>query len=147
MIEGVQVVNILSHNDERGYFREVFRFSEMFPDISIGQLSHSMAKAGVVKGWHGHKYQSQWNYLVCGKLKVALYDNRPSSPSYQEKMELAIDNSKGLIGYFFPPGVLHGYRCIEGPMNIIYVTSGTYDLDDEIRIDINKYSIPFLLSN
>ena len=37
------------------------------------------------------------------------------------------------IAYFFPPGIFHGYKCLEEPMNIIYVTSGVYDLDDEIR--------------
>ena len=62
MIDRVKIIELTTHEDDRGYFREIFRFSEQFEDVSVGQLSHSMVKEGVVKAWHGHVYQSQWNY-------------------------------------------------------------------------------------
>ena len=87
----------------------------------------------MIKAWHGHVYQSQWNYVVSGQIKVRLYDNRDDSQTLQEMMEFAAGEGAEPIAYFFPPGVLHGYQCTKGPMQIIYVTSGMYDLEDEVR--------------
>jgi len=140
MIEGVKTIKLKTHNDERGFFREIFRFEEQFPGVSVGQLSHSMVKEGVIKGWHGHVYQSQWNYVVSGKINVALFDDRKNSSTYRELMEFAVGDDGDALAYFFPPGVLHGYKCVSGPMHIIYVTSGIYDLDDEVRKKISYVS-------
>ena len=90
-------------------------------------------KEGIIKAWHGHVYQSQWNYVVTGQIRVALYDDRPNSSTYKETMEFILGDEAKPMAYFFPPGVLHGYQCMKGPMQIIYVTSGVYDLEDEIR--------------
>jgi dTDP-4-dehydrorhamnose 3,5-epimerase len=143
MIEGVIIKELVTHTDERGFFREIFRFSEEFEKISVGQLSHSLAKAGVVKAWHGHKGQSQWNYVVSGKLKVALYDNRSESSTYRETMEFLVGDEEKPTAYFFPPVVLHGYKCLKGPMHIIYVTSGVYELSDEVRISKDNPKIGY----
>ena len=140
MIKGVGVIKLKTHNDERGFFREIFRFEKQFLGVSVGQLSHSMVKEGVIKGWHGHLYQSQWNYVVSGKINVALFDDRQDSETFREVMEFAVGDDEDSVAYFFPPGVLHGYRCVSGPMHIIYVTSGIYDLDDEVRKKISYVS-------
>ena len=140
MIEGVKLIKLQTHNDERGFFREIFRFEEQFREVSVGQLSHSMVKEGVIKGWHGHVCQSQWNYVVTGNINVALYDDRKNSATYREVMEFDVGDDKESIAYFFPPGVLHGYKCLSGPMHIIYVTSDTYDIYDEVRKKISHVS-------
>ena len=134
MIDGVKIIELTTHGDDRGFFREIIRFPEQIAGITVGQLSHSMVNEGVVKAWHGHVYQSQWNYVVSGQIKVALFDNRKDSNTYEDTMELVAGEGVESIGYFFPPGVLHGYKCIHGPMQIIYVTSGVYDIDEEIRM-------------
>jgi len=136
MIEGVKIIDLKTHSDERGFFREIFRFSEQFDDIPVGQMSHSLVNEGVIKAWHGHVYQSQWNYVVSGKIQVALYDGRKDSSTYRKLMEFSA-GEEDIAGYFFPPGVLHGYKCVAGPMQIIYVTSGVYDLGDEIRVAVD----------
>ncbi len=138
MIDGVIIKELKTHIDERGFFREIIRFQEEFNDIDLGQLSHSLVNEGIIKGWHGHKVQSQWNYIVNGKIKVVLYDNRENSNTFREIMEFCAGDGENAKYYFFPPGVLHGYKCIKGPMNIIYVTSGIYDLNDEVRIPQNE---------
>ena len=139
MISDVKILKIKSNTDDRGFFREIFRFKEQFKNIKVGQLSHSYIKRGIVKGWHGHVYQSQWNYVISGSLKVALFDNRPTSPSYKNILEIDIDKSNP-TGYFFPPGVLHGYYCFDSSVQMLYVTSGVYDLQDEIRTPMNNYN-------
>ena len=143
MIDGVKIVELTTHVDNRGFFREVFRFAEEFEDVPVGQLSHSLVNEGVIKAWHGHVYQSQWNYVVSGQIKVALYDNRKKSATYKETMEVPTGDNVEPIAYFFPPGVLHGYKCLKGPMQIIYVTSGVYDLEDEIRMTNENLNLDF----
>ncbi|HCX25209.1 MAG TPA: hypothetical protein DHN29_25075 [Cytophagales bacterium] len=133
MIDGIKIVKLSTHGDERGFFREIFRFSEQFNGVPVSQLSHSKVNEGVVKAWHGHVYQSQWNYVVSGQIKVGLYDNRRDSATFRETTEFVAGGRVEPIAYFFPPGVLHGYKCTQGPLQIIYVTSGVYDLKDEIR--------------
>jgi dTDP-4-dehydrorhamnose 3,5-epimerase-like enzyme len=54
--------------------------------------------------------------------------------TYRETMEFLIGDDEKPMAYYIPPGVLHGYKCLKGPMQIIYVTSGVYDLSDEVRI-------------
>ena len=44
-------------------------------NIPVGQISHSEVNEGVVKGWHGHVHQHQWNYVVSGKAKAVLKDS------------------------------------------------------------------------
>lgn len=133
MIDGVIIKNLITHSDERGFFREIFRFTEDFPNVTVGQLSHSLVNEGVIKAWHGHLIQSQWNYVVSGRIKVVLYDDRKNSKTFKESMEFLVGENESAKAYFFPCGVLHGYMCLNGPMNIVYVTSSTYDITDEIR--------------
>jgi dTDP-4-dehydrorhamnose 3,5-epimerase len=134
MIEGVVFKELITHVDERGFFRELIRVTDDFFAEGFGQLSHSLVYPGVVKAWHAHKTQVQWTYVICGLLKVALHDYRPKSPSYRETMEFLSGDNQPVCVYCFPPGVAHGYKCIHGPAYVLYVTSSVYDPEDEIRI-------------
>jgi len=134
MIAGVQFKPLVTHADERGFFRELIRSTDPIFAAGFGQLSHSLVHPGVVKGWHGHRQQHQWNYVVNGLIKVALHDAREDSSTRGQTLELLVGDHQPCQIYSFPPGVLHGYRCVAGPMNILYITSGTYNLDDEVRV-------------
>jgi dTDP-4-dehydrorhamnose 3,5-epimerase len=143
MIDGVSFKQLVTHTDERGFFRELIRKTDDFFGPGFGQLSHSLVFTGVIKAWHAHKYQYQWNYVLSGLAKVILYDLRPESATRGEMMEfLAGDNQPAQV-YCFPPGVVHGYKCIQGPMHILYVTSGTYDLEDEVRLPFDSSEIGY----
>jgi dTDP-4-dehydrorhamnose 3,5-epimerase len=143
MIKGVEFKELTTHADDRGFFREVIRVTDGCFKAGFGQLSHSLVYGGVVKAWHGHKKQTQWNYVVSGLLNVVLYDDRSDSPTYKEKMEFLVGENQQSKIYSFPPGVLHGYRCVAGPANVIYVTSGTYDLSDEVRVSSDSLNAVF----
>jgi len=140
MIKGVEFKELTTHVDERGFFREIIRATDGFFKDGFGQLSHSLVYPGIVKAWHAHNRQTQWNYVASGLLKVVLYDNRTDSHTYGEIMEFLVGDNQQSRAYSFPPGVLHGYRCMGGPANVIYVTSGTYDLSDEIRVSHDDLS-------
>lgn len=143
MIEGVEFKDIVTHPDERGFFRELIRQTDSFAGEGIGQISHSLVYTGVVKAWHAHTEQTQWNYVINGLIYVALHDMREGSSTFGQTMTFLSGDYQKKIIYKFPPGVAHGYKCIAGPMNIIYFTSGTYDLNDEIRIEHDDKEIGF----
>ena len=143
MIEGVEFIDLISNNDERGFFREILKLNHPFVTEGIGQISHSLVYTNVIKAWHAHNIQSQWNYVLNGLILVALHDLRTNSITFGQTMTfLCGDNQKTFI-YKFPCGVAHGYKCINGPMNIIYFTSGQYDINEEVRIPFNDNQINF----
>lgn len=142
-IEGVEFHNIISHNDERGFFREILKSNSAFIKEGIGQISHSLVYTGVIKAWHAHKEQTQWNYVISGLIFVALHDLREDSATFGKTVTFLSGDNHDPIIYKFPSGVAHGYKCINGPMNILYTTSGVYEESDEIRIKHDDKKINF----
>ncbi len=134
MIEGTVLEDLVTHTDERGFFREIIRVTDEFFAEGFGQWSHSLMYPGVIKAWHIHKKQIDWWYVCNGLLKVALHDTRPDSPSYRETMEFLMGDDQPARLLRIPPGVAHGCKCLNGPANLCYVTSKVYDPDDEGRI-------------
>lgn len=134
MIEGVQVKELVTHRDERGFFRELIRVSDDFFSEGFGQWSHSLMYPGVIKAWHVHRRQVDWWYVGAGVLKVALYDTRTNSPTHGELMELLMGEGQPPAVLRIPPGVAHGCKCLSGPAHLFYITSRIYDPEDEGRI-------------
>ena len=61
MIEGVKIIDLKSYEDERGFFREIFRFKEQFENVPVGQLSHSFVNKNVVRRWYsGRLFFPTW---------------------------------------------------------------------------------------
>lgn len=134
MIDGVVVKELVTHTDERGFFREIIRVTDDFFEEGFGQWSHSMLYTGVVKAWHYHKQQVDWWFVATGVLKVVLHDTRPDSPTYRETMEVWMGDNQPAQVLRVPPGVAHGCKCISGPVHLFYITSKTYNPSDEGRI-------------
>lgn len=143
MIHGVEIKELKTYPDERGFFREMIRVTDPFFDEGFGQLSHSMMFQDVVKAWHIHQKQVDWWYCPIGNLKVALYDTRTDSPTRGETMELFMGENYKAIVLKIPPGVAHGCKVIGGPAHLFYVTSNTYNPSDEGRIPHNDQQIGY----
>jgi len=134
MIEGVQFKDLVTHTDERGYFREIIRGSDAFFAEGFGQWSHSLMYQGVIKAWHVHQVQVDWWYVAGGVLKVALHDLRPDSPTFRETREFLLGDGQPSRVVRVPPGVAHGCKAILGPAHLFYITSREYDPGDEGRL-------------
>ena len=134
MIEGVVVKDLVTHPDDRGFFREVIRVTDNFFQEGFGQLSHSLMYPGVAKAWHIHQRQVDWWYVATGVLKVALYDTREDSPTHGETAEILMGDGQPAKALRVPPGVAHGCKAIASTVNLFYVTSRVYDPYDERRI-------------
>ena len=72
---------------------------------------------------------------VSGLIKVALHDTRKESvrPTVRRWSFWWATISEA-VSMFFHQVWRTGTAASKGPMHIIYVTSGTYNLDDEVRL-------------
>ena len=131
-------IKLKINNDKRGFFIEIFKLNQANFKTKISQISHSLIKKNILKGWHFHKKQTQWNYLLKGKIKVFLIDNRKNSRTYKKIKSFMIDSKKDKIAYFFPPNIGHAYITYEKENHMIYGTSGYYEKKEEYKIKFDK---------
>lgn len=142
MIEGVDFKELVTHCDERGFFREIIRVTDDFFG-RFGQWSHSTMHQGVIKAWHFHRKQTDWWYVAGGLLKVALHDLREDSPTSGRTVDFLLGDHQPPRVVAIPPLVAHGCKCLSGPAHLFYVTSRVYDPADEGRIPHDDPSIGY----
>ena len=141
-IEGVVVQPLVTHEDERCFFREVVRASDAVFAEDFGQLSHSMMRTGVVKAWHLHTRQIEWWYVAAGQVKLALHDLREASATRGITMEVLLGDEHPLL-VRIPPGVAHGCKCLSGPAHLFYIATLEYDPAEDLRIPEDDPSIGY----
>jgi len=148
-IEGVVVRPLPKFTDERGWLSEFFRSDEL-PNGFLPAMGYvSMTKPGVARGPHEHRGQADlFCFLGPGEFLLALWDNRPSSPTHKKKTALFV-GEKNPCAVIVPPGVVHGYKCIsDSPGWVIncpdqlYKGLGKSQTVDEIRYEADPDS-PF----
>ncbi len=148
-ILGVEFKTLVSHGDQRGFFREIIRESDaVFTNSqSFGQWSHSKMAKNTVKAWHFHHRQTDWWYLGLGVAQVVLIDNRDESSTKGRILEFKLSGESvegGLQAVVkIPPGVLHGCKVLSESAHLFYITSHVYDTGDEGRIPFNSTSINY----
>lgn len=124
-IAGVQLVHLETYSDGRGRFMETFR-KAWFPQRSweIVQCNRSDSKAGVLRGLHYHHHQVDYWYVTNGRLRAALVDIRPDSPTYLGTKTIELGNEPQL-GLFIPSGVAHGFAALT-PVTLTYTVDNYY---------------------
>lgn len=143
MIDGVVIKDLMTHPDDRGFFREIIRITDDFFADGFGQWSHSLMFNGVIKAWHYHRLQTDWWYVVNGVLRIGLHDLRSDSPTHKQTMDFLVGDFQVPRVVKIPPGVAHGCKVIQGPVNLFYITSRVYNPEDEIRIPFDDQEIGF----
>lgn len=143
MIEGVQAISLVTHSDERGFFRELIRADDPTFKEGFGQWSHTKTFSGAAKAWHIHQRQTDWWYVAIGTVRAVLYDARADSPTHGRLEEHLMGEAQGPQILKIPPGVAHGYKVLEGPAHLFYITSQVYDPSDEGRIPYDDPTIGY----
>lgn len=140
VISGVEVKLLKSHPDDRGFFREIIRRTDPFFEGDVfGQWSHSRMQKDVVKAWHYHHVQTDWWYVPIGCIETVLFDNREESPTFGTKMVIRMGEAdrygEGTLEVCvkIPPGVLHGCKVLSEEAHLFYITSHTYNAEEEGR--------------
>lgn len=143
LIAGVIKGELTRHRDERGFFEELIKGTDDFFKEGFGQLSHSFMYPGVIKAWHIHKTQIDWWYVSRGTLRVALFDLREQSGTYKVLNEFFLGENRENIVLKIPAGVAHGCKVTGGIAELFYVTSKTYNKDEEGRIPHDDKTIGY----
>lgn len=132
-IHGVLRLKLPAFEDGRGRMLEAFR--REWKDSVFGdelQVNCSYSREGVIRGLHFHVRQTDYWLPVQGRMKVALFDVRPASPSHRLciTMDLSSEKPEGLI---IPPGVAHGFAALSD-LHLLYVVNRYYTGADEYGI-------------
>jgi dTDP-4-dehydrorhamnose 3,5-epimerase len=132
VIDGVYIVELDVHGDERGAFVETYRRS-WFPhgrEMVQGNLSNK--QAGAVVGLHYHLHQSDYWLVPRGTARIVLHDLREGSPTDGKTlvMEIKADDHRGV---FIPPGVAHGFASVTD-MTLTYLVENYYNPADELGV-------------
>jgi dTDP-4-dehydrorhamnose 3,5-epimerase len=143
MISGVEIKELKTFNDDRGFFRELIRSTDDSFREGFGQWSHSLMFDGVIKAWHYHRIQTDWWYVVSGVLRVGLCDLREESDTYKKTMDFLMGDLQPSRMLKIPPGIAHGCKTVQGPVHLFYLTSHVYNPEDEIRMPYNDPEIDF----
>jgi dTDP-4-dehydrorhamnose 3,5-epimerase len=122
VIDGVQVIPLQRHGDERGWFMEIRRES-MLPKRSR-QTNVAFTRKGVIKGLHYHE-RGQDDLFVClqGMVRVVLLD-RESGESFS--IDIGEDNP---VAVYVPGRLGHGYEALTDAL-FCYEVTEEYDPAD-----------------
>jgi dTDP-4-dehydrorhamnose 3,5-epimerase len=139
-IDGVIIKELSAFNDKRGWLIELFRHDEIPEKYHPVMAYVSMTKAGVARGPHEHKDQTDcFCFIGPSTFRLYLWDERNNSPTYGQSFKADLgENSKAMV--IVPPGVIHAYKNIgngEGIVynapNRLYAGEGKKEPVDEIR--------------
>jgi dTDP-4-dehydrorhamnose 3,5-epimerase len=135
-IDGVVLIEPTVHGDERGFFVESFRASEM-PGLGIEvefvQDNHSRSAAKVLRGLHMQRGQAKLVRCPKGRIFDVAVDLRPESPTYKrwEGYELDDVDHRQL---FIPDGFAHGFCVLSDSADVLYRVSSYYDPELETGV-------------
>jgi dTDP-4-dehydrorhamnose 3,5-epimerase len=89
------------------------------PEFSkFGEIYFSKVYPGVVKAWHIHS-RMVLNYLVVtGSIRMALYDDRPESPTRGIYQEITLDESESKL-VTVPALVWNGFKGLGTSASIV----------------------------
>ena len=138
-IDGLIVFGRSVHTDERGFFREVFRLSEL--EEAIGQrvqflqVNHSCSTYGVLRGLHAENWE-KLIYVPHGEVFTAVADVRPESPTFGCVNTVSF-NDANRPTLFLPAGVAHGYCVLSFSADYIYQVSAYYQGTDTCAVAWN----------
>jgi dTDP-4-dehydrorhamnose 3,5-epimerase len=110
MIDEVEIIPLKTFLDERGYVRHMLKKTDPYFK-KFGEIYFSVIFPGAIKGWHVHR-KMELNYAtISGNIKLVLFDDRKSSPTYQEIQEIFMGEENYIL-VKIPPHVVNGFKAI-----------------------------------
>ena len=122
MIDGVEVYPLRTHEDERGWFMELMRSSNLPKPVKQSNLVFS--REGVIRGLHYHE-RGQSDLFACltGMVRIVVLD-RETGETFT--VDIGDDNPVTV----FVPGIhAHGYEALTDSLFLYHVTE-EYDPAD-----------------
>lgn len=130
-IPDVILIEAPNLRDERGFFRETYKFSE-FAAHGIGlpfvQDNHSRSMRGVLRGLHYQKNpraQGKLVRVVHGEIFDVAVDIRQHSPTFRKWIGITLSADENQMLYI-PPGFAHGLCVLSNEADVIYKVTAEY---------------------
>jgi len=134
-IEGVFIIEPKVHGDERGFFLESWNarsFAKLGLDLDFVQDNHSRSSRGVLRGMHYQQPNPQGKLVrvVSGAVFDAVVDMRKSSPTFGKWVGVELSAANHRM-FWVPPGMAHGFLCLEDGTDFLYKCTDYYDAASE----------------
>jgi dTDP-4-dehydrorhamnose 3,5-epimerase len=137
-IEGIVLLDVKAHGDERGFLLESFSeksWAEAGVQTQFVQDNHSRSGKDILRGIHFQTHPGQAKLVRCvrGAIWDVAVDLRKDSPTYRqwEGYELSDENHRQL---FVPAGFGHGFCVLSEVADVAYKLSSYYDPETEAGI-------------
>lgn len=120
-IKGVNLVNLPEHVDDRGFFKEIIRKSEIEkinPKFEVRQINHARSSKNTLRGIH----VADWNkiiYVPRGKVQCVIVDARQGSSTFG-KYKSFILGDENRSALFVPKGCGNSYLVLSEDADYIY---------------------------
>ncbi len=128
-------------SDERGFFREWFKLSDISRetgcDFSVAQANISSSARGVVRGIHyslSKDGQAKWITCVGGSVRDVIVDIRPSSPTFGKAVTVELSGNTGRA-IFISAGLGHAFVSLADASTVAYLISSPFSPADEFEIN------------
>ena len=154
-LEGVVLLGLDRHSDERGFFARTFcreEFAVHGLDSHVIQSSVSFTgKKGTLRGLHYQRaphWESKVVRCLRGRVHDVVLDLRADSPSYLQHMAIDLDDVERQAIYV-PPGCAHGFLTLTNDVEIGYQMSTPYvpDAQSGVRWDDPAFGIEWPLAD
>ena len=130
MIDGLLRIPLRRHEDERGWFAELARASELPKPIRQANLAWS--RKGVIRALHYHE-RGQDDLFVClqGMVRVVVLD-RASGATFNEDI-----GDENPLALYIPGSLAHGYEALTDCL-FCYLVTEEYD-----RANPDEHGVPW----
>ena len=140
-IEGAWLVESPVWSDERGFFREWFKFDEIKRatgiNFSVAQANISSSHKGVIRGIHyslASEGQAKWVTCASGRVLDVIVDIRPNSPTFKEWVQVELDANEGK-SVFLEGNLGHAFLSLDSLSTVSYLLTSNYSPSQEYGID------------
>ena len=141
IIEGAWLIDPVRHGDERGWFQEWFKESEIETQIGFSfapvQLNVSHSFQGVVRGIHysvATEGQAKYVTAMSGEIDDYIIDVRPGSPTFGQWERVRLSSTIGnsvLLG----SNLAHAFQCVSAEATVCYAVSAEFNPTAEKAIN------------
>lgn len=141
-INGVALIPLKIIRDDRGAVMHMLRADA--PHFqSFGEIYFSLVNPKVVKAWKRHHRMTLNLAVVVGSIKLAIYDDRPDSPTRGATQEI-IFGPENYTLVTVPPGVWYGFSCHgDSPALMANCATTPHDPTESDSLPANSESIPY----
>ncbi|MGD9812603.1 MAG: dTDP-4-dehydrorhamnose 3,5-epimerase [Sphingobium sp.] len=129
-IEDVLIIEPAVFGDDRGFFLESWNertFAAAGLDLTFVQDNHSRSARGVLRGLHYQLPEPQGKLVraVSGAVYDVVVDVRKSSPTFGKWVGVELSAANRRM-FWVPPGMAHGFLCLEDGTDFLYKCSNFY---------------------